>query len=209
MRRLHLNLDLESIEKRKKGFKLQNLSNPWLYVRKGDDEITLTSKSTSLACPNPQCKKSISKPILLTNLSEKPAESYYACPRCLIKLDLPDEPVKSPETVSPKAEKTPTKEAEKVLEDVEPQETSEATLEELPEKPLKEIPEETPEKPMELLEELSEETPAKPTEPSEPKGEAPPGCPHYLGYLSKRPKNASIPDECLTCRKMVKCMLEL
>ena len=191
---MHLNLDSESIEKRKKGFKLQNLSNPWPYVRKGDDEITLTSKSTSLACPNPQCKKTISKPILLTNLSEKPAESYYACPRCLIKLDLPGEPVKSPETVSPKAEKTPTKEAEEVLEEVGPQETLEATLEELPGKPLKEIP---------------EETPAKPTEPSEPKGEAPPGCPHYLGYLSKRPKDASIPDECLTCRKMVECMLKL
>jgi len=202
-------MDSESIEKRKKGFKLQNLSNPWLYVRKGDDEITLTSKSTSLACPNPQCKKTISKPILLTNLSEKPAESYYACPRCLIKLDLPGEPVKSPETVSPKAEKTPTKEAEEVLEEVGPQETLEATLEELPGKPLKEIPEETPEKPTELLEELPEETPAKPTEPSEPKGEAPPGCPHYLGYLSKRPKDASIPDECLTCRKMVECMLKL
>jgi hypothetical protein len=202
-------MDSESIEKRKKGFKLQNLSNPWLYVRKGDDEITLTSKSTSLACPNPQCKKTNSKPIILTNLSEKPAESYYACPRCLIKLDLPDEPGKSPETVSPKAEKTPTKEAEKVLEEVEPQETSGATLEELPEKPVKKIPEETPEKPTESLKELPEETPAKPTEPSEPKGEAPPGCPHYLGYLSKRPKDASIPDACLTCRKMVKCMLEL
>jgi hypothetical protein len=202
-------MDSQFIEKRKKGFKLQNLSNPWLYVRKGDDEITLTSKSTSLACPNPQCKKTVSKPILLTNLSERPVESYYACPRCLIKLDLPDEPVKSPETVSPKAEKTPTKEAEKVLEEVEPQETSEATLEELPEKPLKEIPEEKPEKPAEPLEELPEETPAKPPEPSEPKGEAPPGCPHYLGYLSKRPKDASIPDACLTCRKMVKCMLEL
>ena len=208
-----MNLDSESIEKRKKGFKLQNLSNPWPYVRKGDDEITLTSKSTSLACPNPQCKKTISKPILLTNLSEKPAESYYACPRCLIKLDLPDEPVKRPETVTPKAEKMPTKEAEEVLEEVEPQETSEVTLEELPEIPLKEIaeeiPEEGPEKPTEPLEELPEETPAKPTEPSEPKGEAPPGCPHYLGYLSKRPKDASIPDECLTCRKMVECMLKL
>jgi hypothetical protein len=202
-------MDSQFIEKRKKGFKLQNLSNPWLYVIKGDDEITLTSKSTSLACPNPQCKKAVSKPILLTNLSEKPAESYYACPRCLIKLDLPDEPVKSPETVSPPAEKTPTKEAEEILEEVEPQEASEATLEELQERPLKEIPEETPEKPTEPLEELPEEAPAKPTEPSEPKGEAPPGCPHYLGYLSKRPKDASIPDECLTCRKMVKCMLEL
>lgn len=32
-------------------------------------------------------------------------------------------------------------------------------------------------------------------------------CSHYLGYLKKRPKNAPIPDSCLTCQKMIKCIL--
>lgn len=32
-------------------------------------------------------------------------------------------------------------------------------------------------------------------------------CPHYLGYLRKRPKNSPIPDSCLTCQKMVQCIL--
>lgn len=32
-------------------------------------------------------------------------------------------------------------------------------------------------------------------------------CPHYLGYLKKRPKNMPIPDGCLTCNKMIKCVL--
>jgi hypothetical protein len=32
-------------------------------------------------------------------------------------------------------------------------------------------------------------------------------CGHFLGYLSKRQKNAPFPDECLTCAKMVECML--
>lgn len=32
-------------------------------------------------------------------------------------------------------------------------------------------------------------------------------CPQYLGYLKKRPKNAPIPDTCLTCEKMVQCIL--
>ena len=32
-------------------------------------------------------------------------------------------------------------------------------------------------------------------------------CPHYLGYLKKRPKDAPIPDACLTCEKMVQCIL--
>lgn len=33
------------------------------------------------------------------------------------------------------------------------------------------------------------------------------GCTHNIGYLKTRPKNTPIPDECLTCDKMVDCML--
>lgn len=32
------------------------------------------------------------------------------------------------------------------------------------------------------------------------------GCAHHLGYLKNRPKKASIPEECLTCNKMIECM---
>jgi hypothetical protein len=32
-------------------------------------------------------------------------------------------------------------------------------------------------------------------------------CPHYLGYLKKRPKNAPIPESCLTCPQMISCLL--
>jgi hypothetical protein len=31
-------------------------------------------------------------------------------------------------------------------------------------------------------------------------------CTHYLGYLKRRPKNTPIPEECLTCNKMIECM---
>ena len=31
-------------------------------------------------------------------------------------------------------------------------------------------------------------------------------CQHYFGYLKKLPKNASIPDECLTCPKITQCL---
>jgi DNA-directed RNA polymerase subunit RPC12/RpoP len=31
-------------------------------------------------------------------------------------------------------------------------------------------------------------------------------CQHFLGYLKKRPKDVSIPDQCLTCPKMVECL---
>jgi DNA-directed RNA polymerase subunit RPC12/RpoP len=32
------------------------------------------------------------------------------------------------------------------------------------------------------------------------------GCVHHLGYLKKRPKSSDIPEECLTCSKMIECM---
>jgi DNA-directed RNA polymerase subunit RPC12/RpoP len=31
-------------------------------------------------------------------------------------------------------------------------------------------------------------------------------CTHFLGYLKKRPKNTPIPDDCLTCEKMIECL---
>jgi hypothetical protein len=33
------------------------------------------------------------------------------------------------------------------------------------------------------------------------------GCQHFLGYLKGRPKDKSVPDECLTCNKMIECMI--
>jgi DNA-directed RNA polymerase subunit RPC12/RpoP len=32
-------------------------------------------------------------------------------------------------------------------------------------------------------------------------------CNHFLGYLKKRPKNTPISDECLTCDRMIECLL--
>ncbi|MGC8998117.1 MAG: hypothetical protein ACP5JW_01750 [Candidatus Bathyarchaeia archaeon] len=31
-------------------------------------------------------------------------------------------------------------------------------------------------------------------------------CEHFFGYLKKRPKNTPIPDECLTCNRMIECL---
>jgi hypothetical protein len=31
--------------------------------------------------------------------------------------------------------------------------------------------------------------------------------PHQFGYLKKRPKNTPIPDTCLTCQKMIQCLI--
>jgi hypothetical protein len=33
-------------------------------------------------------------------------------------------------------------------------------------------------------------------------------CVHFLGFLKKRPKNMPIPDECLTCSRMIECLTQ-
>jgi len=43
--------------------------------------------------------------------------------------------------------------------------------------------------------------------PLEKEGKGPSGCPHYFGYLAKRPKDAPIPQQCLVCSRIVDCML--
>jgi hypothetical protein len=32
-------------------------------------------------------------------------------------------------------------------------------------------------------------------------------CAHFFGYLKKRPKDAPVPDGCLTCARMVECLV--
>jgi len=32
------------------------------------------------------------------------------------------------------------------------------------------------------------------------------GCPHHFGYLGEHPKHTPIPNECLTCTKIMECL---
>jgi hypothetical protein len=34
------------------------------------------------------------------------------------------------------------------------------------------------------------------------------GCPHFLGYLSKRSSKEKMPEECIMCANVVNCMLK-
>ena len=34
------------------------------------------------------------------------------------------------------------------------------------------------------------------------------GCSHSFGYLSDRPENASVPEECFFCKKLVDCSVK-
>jgi len=143
--------------------------------------MPLPAKLTNLICPNPKCKEEFSKPILLTDFSNKPAVTYPACPRCLTQLDVAMETERAPETIPIPEQEIPEEAEGEALEEVEP---------------------ERPEEP-----EMLEKPTKKPAKPSESEEEAPPGCSHYVGYLSKRPKGTPIPEECLTCPKMIDCTL--
>ncbi|KPV63161.1 MAG: hypothetical protein AOA66_1011 [Candidatus Bathyarchaeota archaeon BA2] len=160
-----------------------------INTENGTMGMHLTSKSGVIICPNPKCQREIEEPILLNNLSKTPAEQYYACPRCLIKLDMDAENEK--EIVKETAPSPPViPSLEKVLD----------VISARPQKEKREDREEAPKvKP--------------PKEEKEEKGperrESPKGCPHHFGYLAHRPKDASIPQECLTCNKIVECMLKV
>ena len=107
-------------------------------------------------------------------------EQYYACPHCFIKLD---EDAENKEDVT--EESTPSPPLHPSLEKV---------LDVISTQPQKEE------------EKKKEEPPVKPPKKEE---KGPSGCPHRFGYLANRPKNAPIPQECLTCQKIVDCMLKL
>jgi DNA-directed RNA polymerase subunit RPC12/RpoP len=38
-------------------------------------------------------------------------------------------------------------------------------------------------------------------------GRRPEGCMHYIGYLETLPENASLPDKCLTCPRVMSCIV--
>ena len=54
-------------------------------------------------------------------------------------------------------------------------------------------------------EEVTEEVVEMPQENDAAKPEGPTGCPYYVGYLKKRPKNSPIPENCFICVKMIEC----
>jgi DNA-directed RNA polymerase subunit RPC12/RpoP len=95
-----------------------------------------------------ECGEGFLKPLLTTLSSSGRSQIYYACPRCLTKVNVVthehDEQQEEPRA--------------------EPQRLEPETTEELK-------------------------------------------CQHFFGYLKKRPKNMPVPDTCLTCDKMVECLV--
>jgi len=102
-------------------------------------------KSDSLVCPYNECGREFEKPIMLTDFSKVPRETYYACPHCLTKVDV--------------VARDPS------------------------------------------LDSVSLETSRNPVE------KAPSSCGFQFGYLKSLPKDAAVPDGCLTCPKLLQCFV--
>ena len=57
----------------------------------------------------------------------------------------------------------------------------------------------------ETVESIERQEPVSPV-PVETEKTGVQGCPHYFGYLGEHPKNTPIPNECLTCIKIMECL---
>ena len=44
--------------------------------------------SDSLVCPYSRCGRAFEQPVLVTDGSKLPRETYYACPHCMLRLEL-------------------------------------------------------------------------------------------------------------------------
>lgn len=44
--------------------------------------------SKAFICPYSKCRRTFRKPLMLTDASKVPRETYYACPHCLSRVDV-------------------------------------------------------------------------------------------------------------------------
>lgn len=128
---------------------MKTLSSQNLLKLHEENDSAILGDENETVCTYIKCGKTYKEPILVTNLSADAQEkTYYACPHCLSKVNIPEKKTQKQEETANEPE-----------EDAESEEDNSLT------------------------------------------------CPYHFGYLKTKPKNASIPDECLTCPKMIKCLI--
>ena len=195
----------------------------------------MSEESVVIVCPNPECRREIEEPILLTILSVTPPKEYKACPYCFANLE-PEPQIEQEEVPEPTVEQeevmdeetaSATKSENSVLEKVKAGPRFWDKVKALipgsnePQKEKRQKPEEPQVEPAAKKEEKAtkeepktesvtkEEEPKEETkpEPSAKKESDSSGCPEAFGYLANRPPDTPIPTQCLVCPKMVDCML--
>jgi hypothetical protein len=61
--------------------------NRWTIIKLFNSHI----HDERLQCPYKGCEKKFEKPVVLTDTSSVPRQSFYACPHCMSKLDISTE----------------------------------------------------------------------------------------------------------------------
>jgi len=182
----------------------------YFIVLKRKGWLTENSRGSFYRCPNPGCKKIFQKPTMLTDLSETPASIYPACPHCGFKLErVSPFPSQKKTEMATEVPPSPKKRLEEPTVSIRtPEPANSVGLTEIRGRPKISVEtQESPEVPSERIEAPripKEEQP--PTILSKHTEARPPGCPKFFGYLKRIPKNASLPDECFRCPKMVECL---
>jgi len=173
-----------------------------LYVivvyKKGWLKRNSKASESYFLCPNSKCRRVFKDPVWLTDLSQTPPESYQACPHCSINLQIsPSFQVKESSEFESAPKASPyikgfkkSRERAHAIQKENFQEKKGILREAF------EIHKETPSKPAETPKKLDEKNVS----------ERPRACSHYFGYVKTLPKNTSIPDECLWCPWIVKCL---
>ena len=153
-----------------------------------------------VVCPNPKCQKEFEEPIQVTIRSVTPPKQYEACPFCFSELD--QEPVKQKEIPEPSLEKEEIEPTKETVTDATVKKTLEKDKDSGPKlfRKVKSLISNNEKSKRDKAKDLEEKTPIiKESEST--------GCPETFGYLANRPQDAPIPQICLSCPKMVDCML--
>ena len=140
--------------------------------------MKMSNESEVIICSNQKCNRTIDKIIVLRDLSITPTEQYDVCPHCFTKLN-----------VHTHATAKKQKPSETRIGESESHPLFDKILDAISNQSQKKDEKESSDKPIKK----DENTPL--------------GCLKQFGYLSKRPKGTPIPSECMTCLKMVDCML--
>lgn len=153
-------------------------------------------------CANPKCLKEFKEPILLTIQSFTPPKQYQACPYCFTEL-----------------EETPFKQKKIQEKNIKKEGTMEPTKATLADTNVKMgVKNDDDSDPVNLLKKVKSLIPSDESYKKDKTKESKDSlkfkkekssnvCPETFGYLANRPKDVSIPQVCLTCPKMVDCML--
>jgi hypothetical protein len=194
-----------------------------LYVvvvyKKGWLKGDLKQSGTYYRCPNQKCRRVFEEPVWLRDLSQAPPESYQACPHCGFNLQtIPSFISSKPQEqkpITPKLMRSAQDDKQSVenLKRVQLEPSEALSLRSESFRPMFRAARENNPKPANWRPpQECAESPQKQSGSSKILGEKKEksgdtrNCSHYFGYVKTLPKSTPIPDECMWCPQIVKCL---